>query len=160
MEKQFIVVDEAQAEYVVENPPAFIEGNWFQMFKKFVLRQASISVAARAIFLVLIRYVNNSIKSSTGQAVSWPSFSLITRATGIRSHNTITRGIQELMDLGYIQDRYFDFPPRTDLQEINVQKVWIYTLGEIDDNAEFARRAKQTKLLRAITKRSLNQKFQ
>ena len=159
MKKQFVVVEEEKAQYIVSNPPVFTDGNWFQMFKKFAMRQASISPAARAIFNVMMRYINGEIRKDTGQAVCWPSYAELHKCTGIKSHHTIERAIQELTDLGYIQDRYFDFPPKTTYDAVNVQKVWIYSLGEIDDNATFNRRAKQTRISRAISNRQLKQKF-
>lgn len=160
MKKQFVVVEEEKAEYIVSNPPVFVDGSWFRMFKKFTMRQSSISNAAVKIFLVLTNHVSGEIYTDTHQAVCWPSFAVIAKQSGVRSHNTISRAIQELIDLGYIQDRYFDYPPKTGKHEINIQKVWIYSLGEIEDESAFNRRAKETRIIRRITTHKLVKKFE
>lgn len=144
METQFVVVRESEAQYITDSEsPLYTDGNWVRVPKKFIKRQAAMSAAARAVFMCLVLYINTQYYKETGKVKSWPGYSLIRQHTGI-TDKSIRRALVELDDLGYIINQEFDYPPYQNPYE-NKQPIWIFTLGETQDDQKFLEDAMKPK---------------
>ena len=149
METQFVVVREDQAEYIIDSEsPLYTDGNWVKVPKKFIQRQASISSSAIRVFLCLVRHINTQYYQETGEVKSWPGYSRIRQHTGV-TDRTIRLALVELTQLGYITEQKFEYPPYQNPYE-NKQRIWIFTLGEIQDEQEFLEKAMKPKATRWV----------
>ena len=117
----------------------FRDGSWDKFPHKFALRTSYMSKSAITVFLFLLTYINKQNLKDTGEAIAWPGYELIEGHLRI-DRRTLQRSIKELLQLGYIREKRFDFPPYNNPHETN-QKVWMFVLGEIEDDTEFKKRA-------------------